>query len=183
MNDVNFSLPTENGLIEISIPARKALIILGRNGTGKSALIHYINGECRKSGAVNLVYLPGSRTSYFDGDSLNMTPNGRSQFEINSAGWDSSPDTRIRPISGTSRNEKAIYDLQAVELQYRVDAANQIEVEGETSLAIARLQSKSSPLNRVNLLLNQANLPVQLVVESGELKAERDSRWMPLEAS
>jgi len=147
---------------------------LGRNGTGKSALVHYIHGQCRNLSVGSVIYLPGSRPSYFEGDSLNMTANSRSQFETNSPSWDSSPDIRIRPISGTSRNERAIYALQAAEVQYRVQAANEIEVEGAVSSAIVRLQSKSSPLDRVNRLLQQANLPVRTIIDSGELKAARD---------
>lgn len=174
MHEILFSIPTVEGKIQVEVPHRKALIILGRNGTGKSALVHYINGQCRSLAAGGIVYLPGSRPSYFDGDSLSMTANTRSQFEVNSPSWDSSPDTRIRPIAGTSRNERAIYDLQAAEVQYRVQAANEIEIEGVESVAIARLQSKSSPLDRVNRFFHQANLQVQTLIDSGELKAVRD---------
>lgn len=175
MSEIRFFIPTPDGPVNIEILDRRALFILGRNGTGKSALIHYIQSQCRQSGPASVIYLPGSRPSYFDGDSLNMTANARSQFEINSQSWDSSPDVRIRPISGTSRNERAIFDLQAAEVQYRVQAANDIETEGATSPAIARLQSKSSPLDRVNRLLQQANLPIQTVINSGEIKAIRDN--------
>jgi len=172
--EVNFSIPTSSGPVQVSLPTGKPLIIVGQNGTGKSALVHYINGQCRYSAAGKIVYLPGSRPSYFDSDSLSMTPNSRSQFETNRAGWDASPDTRIRPISGTSRNERAIYDLQSAEVQYRVEAAKEIEIEGAGSAAIARLQSKSSPLDRVNRLLEQANLPVRMVVEDAEIRSVRD---------
>ena len=174
MPKIRFLVPTLTEPVQVEISDRKALFILGRNGTGKSALVHYISGQCRQLAAGKVVYLPGSRPSYFDGDSLNMTPNTRSQFEVNSPGWDSSPDTRIRPIAGTSRNERAIYDLQSAEVQYRVQAAHEIEAEGIELAAIARLQSKSSPLDRVNRLLRQANLPVQTVIDIGELKAVRD---------
>lgn len=174
MPQISFSIPTKQGPAQVEVLDKRALIILGRNGTGKSALIHFINGECRRTISSKIVYLPGSRPCYFDGDSLNMTPNGRSQFEQNSPSWDSSPDTRIRPISGTARNERAIYDLQAAELQFRVDAANQIEVEGSSSPAIIRLQSKSSPFDRVNRLLEQSNLTVRIAINNGEIKAVRE---------
>ncbi|MGX5710515.1 AAA family ATPase [Brucella lupini] len=175
MNNVSFEIPTPGGKIPVEVSNHKALFILGRNGTGKSALVHYVHGQCRRLAATgSVIYLPGSRPSYFDGDSLTMTANSRSEFEANSRSWDSSPLIRVRPIAGTSKNERAIYDLQAAEVQYRVQAANEIEVEGAASPAIARLQSKSSPLDRVNRLLQQANLPIQTVIASGELKAVRD---------
>lgn len=166
-------IPVSGGVSEVEIPDQRALFIFGRNGTGKSALIHYLRGKCSELVDGRVIYLPGSRPSYFEGDSLQMTAHSRLQFIKNSQSWDSSPDIRIRPISGTTRNERAIYDLQAAEIQYRVQAAHEIELEGPTSQAIARLQSKSSPLNRVNRLLQQANLPIQVLIEAGELKATR----------
>jgi ABC-type cobalamin/Fe3+-siderophores transport system ATPase subunit len=174
MLEIKIQIPTQNGDLDVQIPVGKALFILGRNGTGKSALVQRLTQSCRALTTGSIIYLPGSRPSYFDGDSLNMTPNGRSQYEQHSPGWDASPDIRIRPVSGTSRNERAIYDLQAAEVQYRVSAADEIESEGVGAAAIARLQSKSSPLNRVNRLLQQANLPVQAIIDSGELKAVQD---------
>lgn len=171
---IRLPIPASNGILEVEIPDQKVLFILGRNGTGKSALVHFLRGKCSELVSGRVIYLPGSRPSYFEGDSLQMTAYSRHQFVQNSRSWDSSPDIRVRPISGTTRNERAIYDLQAAEVQYRVQAAYEIERDGKESLAIARLQSKSSPLDRVNRLFQQANLPVQIVIESGEIKAERE---------
>jgi hypothetical protein len=161
---------TENVQVELST---KPLFIVGRNGSGKSALVHHLRQQLASSFGQNLIYLPGSRTSYFDGESLNMTPNARSSFMSNSLSWDSSPDIRIRPISGTQRNERAIYDLQAGEIQYAVDAAMDIKSNGFASASIHKLQSELSPVDRVNSLLSQANLPIRCVIEGGELKASR----------
>jgi ABC-type cobalamin/Fe3+-siderophores transport system ATPase subunit len=175
-NQVRFSIPTPNGNIQIDLSGHKALFILGKNGTGKSALVHHIRNNSQGLITGDVIYLPGSRPSYFSGDSLGMTPQSRSQYAAYNHGWDSSPDIRIRPTNGngTDRNECAIYDLQAAELQYKVQAANDIEADGINSPAITRLQSHSSPLNRVNRLLQQSNLPIQTIIKSGELKALRD---------
>ena len=169
---MQFPIPTAAGPIPIDT-ADRPLFILGRNGTGKSALIFYIRDQLQGQGD-RVIYLPGSRPSYFDADNLSMTPSVRSQYIANSRSWDVSPDTRIRPLSGTSRNEKAIYDLQVAEIQYRVDAANDIERQGVCSPAISMLQSKASPVDKVNRLLTQSNLPTRVVIDSGELKATRN---------
>ncbi len=174
MSEISFSVPSPNGDIEIKIPPCESLFILGRNGTGKSALVHYIQNQCRNFYSDRIVYIPGSRTCYFEGESLNMTQNSRATFEKNKLVYDASPNIRIRPISGTNRTEQAIFDLQAKEVQYRIQASNEIEKDGSDSPAIARLQSKSSPLNSVNRLLQQSNLPIQTVMQDGELKAVRD---------
>ena len=171
---VVISIPSPSGPASPITVAEKPVFILGRNGTGKSALVHFIRSQIQYQYSGRLIYLPGSRPSYFDGDSLNMTPNSRQQFESNSLSWDSSPDIRIRPVSGTTRNERAIYDLQAAELQYHVDAAYDIKQNGKDSLSIEVLQSKSSPLDRVNRLLLQSSLPVSTIIDTGEIKARRD---------
>jgi hypothetical protein len=81
------------------------------------------------------------------------------------------------PLAGyqrhRARNEKAVHDLQNAELTYNVDPANDIKAHGVASAAIAKLQSKSSPVDKVNELLEQANLPVRLVIGNGELRVKR----------
>lgn len=114
-----------------------------------------------------------SRPSYFDNESLSLTPASRRNLEQNLRSWDASPDTRWRSFSGTSRNEKAIHDLQAAETQYKIDAANEIKIDGAKSAAVARLQSNNSPLDRVNALLAQANLPISMLIDGGELRAKQ----------
>jgi ABC-type lipoprotein export system ATPase subunit len=164
-----FSITTPNSTITIEVKAYKPIFILGRNGTGKSALVHDIFGKLGHLA----VYIPGSRPSYFENESLSLTPATRRNLTGNLRSWDSSPDTRWKSISGTSRNEKAIHDLQAAEVQYKIDAANEIKIDGANSVAIARLQSNNSPLDRLNMLLEQANLPVRIKIEKSELMAER----------
>lgn len=164
------SIPSNNlKSVTVKIFPRSVVFLVGQNGTGKSALMHHF-----KSGlGERAVYMPGSRPSYFDADSLSMTAASRRQLTGNLRSWDSSPDTRWKAISGTSRNEKAVHDLQNVELCYTIDAATDIKLLGKESLAIERLASKSSPLDKVNELLEQANLPVRLVIDEGELRATR----------
>lgn len=172
---VNLNFPGKTGTHSLSIHAGQPVFLLGRNGTGKSALIHFFVTQIAHRMDLNWRYIPGSRPSYFDADSLNMTPSSRLQLEQNGRSWDSQPEMRVRPISGAIRNERAIYDLQAAELQFKVDAANQIAADDGTDVAIFRLRSNTSPLSRVNRLLRQSNLPVQMVIDGAEIRAERDS--------
>jgi ABC-type cobalamin/Fe3+-siderophores transport system ATPase subunit len=156
--------------VQVTVRAGRPVFILGRNGTGKSALVNSL--AAKWNGKV--IYMPGSRPSYFDNESLSMTPASRRQFTVNLQHYDSQPEKRWKPIEGTATYEKAIHDLQAAEAQYKIDAANQIKAEGSNSLAIARLQADNSPLDIVNSLLAQANLAVQLKVAGGELRAFQD---------
>ncbi len=153
---------------KITVEAGKPLFVLGRNGTGKSALVHHFVSSLLN----RMVYIPGSRPSYVDQESLSMTPASRIQYAQNSMSWDRSPDTRWHAISGTQRNEKAIHDLQIRETQYKIDAANDIQRLGADSPSIHLLQLARSPLDQINSLLKQANLPVTLVL-MGDIKATR----------
>ncbi|CAI8856478.1 AAA family ATPase [Pseudomonas sp. IT-P258] len=160
---------TEEGTKKIEVEPGCPIFILGRNGTGKSALVGMLSTKLGK----NLVFMPGSRPASFDRESLNLTAASRKDLAINLPHWNADPDTRWRSTAGTARNEKAIHDLQNAELQYKVDAANEIKAEGSQSSAIARLQSNDAPLDRINALLAQANLPVRILISEGELKAQQ----------
>jgi ABC-type cobalamin/Fe3+-siderophores transport system ATPase subunit len=170
-----FSVPGPVGLdLSLTVDPSHPLFIVGRNGTGKSALMHRL----RQKPELNSVYLPGSRTALFDGESLSLTPSSRRDLANHLPGWDNSIEARWRNISGNQRNEKAIHDLVAAESQYTNDCAKTIAANLdplETSAAIAKLQSKESPIDRVNQLLQQANIPVQMLIADGELKATSDS--------
>ena len=164
---VQMQIQTRAEPVQVTVRAGSPVFILGRNGTGKSALVNSLAAQWRGK----VIYMPGSRPSYFDNESLSMTPASRRQFTTNQQHYDSQPDTRWKSMEGTARNEKAIHDLLAAETQYKLDAANQIKAEGSSSSAIARLQADNSPLDIVNSLLAQANLAVQLKVAGGELRA------------
>jgi ABC-type cobalamin/Fe3+-siderophores transport system ATPase subunit len=163
----NMQIQTQSESVQVAVRAGNPIFILGRNGTGKSALVNSLAAQW--TGKV--VYMPGSRPSYFESESLSMTPASRRQFADNLSIYDSHLDTRWKSMAGTTRNEKAIHDLQTAETQYKLNAANQIKAEGSSSLAIARLQADNSPLDIVNSLLAQANLAVQLEIAGAELRA------------
>lgn len=164
----NISTPVEP--VKLDIKSGQPTFILGRNGTGKSALAQYLSSQL--IGSKKIVYMPGSRPSYFDHESLTMTPQSRKDFD-NNLSWYSGIDARWKSLAGTTHNEKAIHDLTAAETQYKIDIANQIKEEGKESNAICKLQENNSPLDKVNSLLQQANLDVQLKMHEGELKAQR----------
>lgn len=168
-NLLEMEIQTQSEILKIGVKAGNPIFILGRNGTGKSALVNQLS----RKWLGKVVYMPGSRPSYFENESLSMTPASRREFTNHLRHYDSQPDTRWKSMTGTSRNEKAIHDLLAAETQYKIDAANQIKLEGLNSPAIARLQTDNSPLDIVNSLLAQANLAVQLEVSDAELKAKQ----------
>jgi ABC-type cobalamin/Fe3+-siderophores transport system ATPase subunit len=166
-----FSVPGPAGsTLSLTVDPSHPLFIVGRNGTGKSALMNLL----RQHSQLNSIYLPGSRTALFDGESLSLTPRSRRDLMQNLGTWDNQPDARWRNHSGNQRNEKAIHDLTAAEHQYKNDCANTIAANSnpvETMAVIVKLQAKESPLDRVNQILEQANIAVQMIIADSELKA------------
>src|SRR5690349_20821254 len=81
-----FNIRTAVGAISVPISTGRPVYILGRNGTGKSALVHNFVSQVSQS-----VYIPGSRPSYFDNESLQLTPASRRQMSLNMVHWDREP--------------------------------------------------------------------------------------------
>lgn len=167
-------MPTDGGdPVHLRVMAGEPIFVLGANGTGKSALVHMIVDQLGGTA----VYLQGARTATFEDVTLQMTPRSRRDFDINSRSWDRQPDTRWRHPSPAARNEKAIHDLHATETEYGQAAIDEIKlrVEATTTKAVERLQGQASPLDRLNRLLRQAGLPVEIIRVGSELKARRGS--------
>ena len=163
-----FHVPTPEGTIQLAVVPGTPFFIVGRNGSGKSALVHYLASH---SGSSPVTYLPGSRTTLFDAEGLSLTPAGRTQLSQNLKGWDSSPDIRWRNVMGNNaRNEKALHDLIAAESQYKNDLANKISDGVEVEKSTKQLQSKSAPLDRANSLVEQAGLTIRLRMQNGDLR-------------
>lgn len=167
----DFSVPGPAGAtLSLSVDSGHPLFIVGRNGTGKSALMHWL----RRNSRTDTTYLPGSRTALFDAESLSLTPSSRRDLVTNMQSWDTSAEARWRNYSGNQRNEKAIHDLTAAESQYMIDCANTIALNSDSiamAAAIAKLQAKDSPLDRVNRILEQSNISVRMLIADNELKA------------
>ena len=85
----DFPVLGPTGSKTLTVTAGRPLFIVGRNGTGKSALVHNIS----QNGGARTVYLPGNRTSIFDGEGLSLTSANRKNLSGNMRSWDSSPDT------------------------------------------------------------------------------------------
>jgi ABC-type cobalamin/Fe3+-siderophores transport system ATPase subunit len=91
------SIPRAVGSVTINVEAGKPIFIVGRNGTGKSALVHSMINKLGQK----VVYLPGSRPSHFDQESLTMSPAARANLINNLKSWDASPDVRWRVSYGS----------------------------------------------------------------------------------
>lgn len=160
------SLQTTPTTLSLNIYAGIPIFVVGRNGTGKSALLHKIYNAIE----FPVLYFPGSRQVHIESETSALTLAASQDIGQNLRGWNQSQEIRYKPIGGSHRNNKAMYDLLHAETQYSLTAAEQIKLEGSSSSAIARLQSNNSPLDQLNILLKESNVPISLLVKNGELK-------------
>jgi ABC-type cobalamin/Fe3+-siderophores transport system ATPase subunit len=162
------TIATLTGDLQIPLVCGKPLIILGHNGTGKSALTQTITRQLPG----RHVYLPGARPSYFASEGISLNAATRHQLDTTMSVWNTNEEGRWRMQLGTGRNEKAIYDLKASETQFNYDITDRITKEGKNSSAISLLQSANRPVDRVNTLLMQSNMAVRIVMDAGELRCQ-----------
>ena len=162
-------IPTVGEPMPLQIGFNKPIFVLGRNGTGKSALVQWMYANIPQP----VRYSPGSRSSQFSNDNMTMTPAQVAQTGRNIIGEDRQPQARYRPYGAAQRNERAVYEMQMAETKYKLDAVEEIKREGKDADAIQRLQDNTSPLDRLNALMEQGNIEVRFTIETGELKAKR----------
>lgn len=162
-------IPTVGEPVPLQIGSNKPIFVLGRNGVGKSALVQWMYANIPQP----VRYTPGTRISHFANDIINMTPAQIAQGGRNIIDGDRQPIARYRPQGSAQRNEIAVYELQTAEMKYKLDAVEEIKIEGKEAAAIQRLQGNTSPLDRLNALMEQGGIEVRFIIETGELIAKR----------
>lgn len=165
----SIGIPVGGQTVNISLEAGSTLFIVGKNGSGKSALVHYVATR----GLERLRYIPGSRSNTFDTDQIGLTANARDSLESNLQSWDQQPYGRYNPQRSTNRNERALFDLHERQVSHLLEAAEAIRSHEDPSTHVAALRDGLTPLERLNAILSQAALPIQLVIQQARLLASR----------
>lgn len=160
--------------LTIEIQAGQPTFIVGKNGSGKSALVQRIV-------QVNeplMRYFPGARSVSLTSDRLSVTEDSRHRIAVNVHSYNGTPETRYRVKEALVRNDAAIYDLQAAELAHVVKGYNAL-LEAADPLSYRRsLKDRLSPLERVNSILALANFPIHLEIVGVQVMAVRaDARF------
>ncbi|WP_171136520.1 AAA family ATPase [Ruegeria sp. HKCCC1038] len=174
--DQTLNIPTAEGTTQLAVDTEKVIYVLGRNGTGKSALVQWMYRSLQQP----VKYIPGSRFPHFAHDNMSMTPLQVIQTGKNILNADRQVDARYRPYGAAQRNEQVVYKLQMIETQYKLDALEEIKKHGRDATAIQTLQANTSPLDRLNALMEQGNLEVRFAITGGELQALRDGNTFSL---
>src|SRR5689334_13229194 len=103
-----FSIPSVSGNpIVFGLNVGDVLYILGANGTGKSSLVSRLfSGNQR-----NAKRISAHRQTWFESNTLDMTPRNRQDLENSVRSQDAQPEARYREWNGSGRANMAIYDL------------------------------------------------------------------------
>ncbi|HRO49047.1 MAG TPA: AAA family ATPase [Hyphomicrobium sp.] len=162
-NQFEFQVPTTDGqTLPFSLNPGDTLYLLGANGTGKSSLVSRFANQHQ-----NLVRrISAHRQTWFESNTLDMTPKSRQDLENNVRSQDAQPQARWREWNAGGRANMAIFDLiDADTMQERKIAAF---VRGGDGAAAFKEAETPSPMQVINELMRLSNLPIEVSLEEGQ---------------
>lgn len=162
-NHFQFNIPSVLGdPIVFSLGLGDVLYVLGANGTGKSSLVSRLFGEYQS----NAKRIAAHRQTWFESDTLDMTPRNRQDLENTARSQDAQPQARYREWNSAGRASMAIYDLiDADTMQERRIAGL---VRADNILAAQKEAQSPSPIQVINELMRLSSLPIEISVEEGQ---------------
>ncbi|MGH6753639.1 MAG: AAA family ATPase [Bradyrhizobium sp.] len=156
-------IPTDSGpAIRHILGTGEVLYVLGANGTGKSSLVSRLFIQHQKDAK----RISAHRQTWFESNTLDMTPRNREDIESNVRERDARPDARYREWNPAGRANMAIYDLiDADTMQERKIAGL---VRGRSIEAAQKEAQTPSPIQVINELMRLSNLPIEISLEQGQ---------------
>lgn len=144
----------------------ESTVILGANGTGKSALGQWLDSH---SGDVSLRRVIAHRRLWFESSGPDLTPTSREQLGRNMKGWGQQSDSRWLDHANTQRPGLVLFDLIGHENVGNAEARRMYDggaIRAEVDLAYP------SPIQRINGILTRSGLGLTLeLTESSTLDA------------
>jgi ABC-type cobalamin/Fe3+-siderophores transport system ATPase subunit len=160
---------TPTGKVVLTVELGQQLYVLGRNGSGKSSLLHYIYAANRER-AIRVV---AHRQNFFEGHELSLTPQGRLNMFVHVRDQDQYPQARWTLWNANGRTQAAIYDLILAENTRARAIADAMDTGSE--VRARELSAKASPLQDINELLRIAAIPIQFSLSNDVISAARRS--------
>lgn len=162
-------IPTSGaGQVVVRAEASTLTLVVGANGSGKSALMQYMYGS---RGGASVVKVAAHRQLWFPYAAPSVTP---AQLEMSAqsiASWDNDPRSRYWDQYGSVRAEGSLVQLNSAENQFNRRFRRHIESGGSAQ----DFPGSPSPVSLINSLFRSSMLPVQLSIAEGEaLTASRD---------
>ncbi len=162
-NQFQFDIPSISGdPLTLSLNVGDVLYLLGANGTGKSSLVSRLFNQHQNAAK----RISAHRQTWFESNTLDMTPRSRQDLENNVRSQDAQPQARYREWNPAGRANMSIYDLiDADTMQERKIAGL---VRGNDIEAARKEAQNPSPIQVINELMRLSNLPIEINVEEGQ---------------
>ena len=157
--------------LNLPLQAGDILFLLGANGAGKSSLVHRFYNDH----FANAVRISAHRQTWLSSSTAELTARQKQQQESQVREGERRPESRWQGNYDAQRPGMAIFNLIDAEnsMARRIAAA----VRSGHDEQAHELAKNRPPLDQINDLLQFANLPVTISLESGDaIRAERADR-------
>lgn len=163
MNRFEFNIPrTDEPALSFSLAPGDVLYLLGANGTGKSSLVSRMFTRHQ----AHAKRISAHRQTWFESNTLDMTPRNRQDLENNVRAHDAQAQARYREWNPAGRANMAIYDLIDTDTMQERKIARFVR-NGDDAAAKKEAQNPS-PIQVINELMRLSNLPIEISLEEGQ---------------
>lgn len=162
-NQFQLNIPTGDGQSkDFTLEIGNVFYLLGANGTGKSSLV----GRIFNANSGHSKRISAHRQTWFESNTLDMTPRNRQDVANNFRSQDSQVYARYREWNPSGRASMTIFDLiDADTMQERKIAAF---VRANNIEAATKEAQDPSPIQIINELMRLSSIPIEISVEEGQ---------------
>ena len=154
-------MQTYTGPIEVEWPERQnALFVLGRNGSGKSALLAHLHQHHRQ----RVRRVTAHRQTWFPSGRLDITSNAYQRYQRSIADSDRQPKSRYADDYSARRPSQALFALLLEKRIRDSEGIKRFEKGGSESLNSFLLETPN-PLDIVNSLFRESSLDVKIATD------------------
>lgn len=167
----SFEIPrVDGGYLQLNLREGQCLFIVGRNGSGKSSLVHYIN----KSNIEAAHWISALRRNSLSSGMPSMTAANREQYSRNLKVWNQDPQARWFDHGSDSRPDAAMFDLLTHRAARNDRIASAVD-SNNVPLAKELSATEQDPLDIMARLLQDAGMNFRVATAQGGFTANRDS--------
>ena len=143
----------------VPITTGEILFVLGANGVGKSSLVTRLHRDHIGSSK----RISAHRQTWFQSNTLDMTPSSRDSMEGNIRSQDSQERSRYHQEYASQRASLAIFDLIDADTNLARKIADLVRA-GDLANASTEA-ARPSPLSVMNKIMKLSNIPIEISVE------------------
>ncbi len=162
-NQFSFDVPRgPDPSLKFTLGPGDIMYMLGANGTGKSSLVSRLfNVHPARAKRI-----AAHRQTWFESNSLDLTPRGRQEYENQFRSQDVHPQARYREWNPVGRANMSIYDLIDADTMLARKIADLVRA-GDVPGAVNEGRVEP-PIQVINELMRLSNIPIDIALEEGQ---------------